>query len=97
MRRAAFFALVLCGCSPLPHAWVRPDGRPVNSAQLQLDDTYCRGEVEKAAVQGSSKSTINSPFGADRQDRTVYIGCMAGRGYAAQEQGTAPPAPADAR
>ena len=37
-------------------------------------------------------STINSPFGVDRQDRTAYIGCMAVSGYAAaQEQGTVQP------
>ena len=78
-------------------AWVRPDGAPINSAQFQLDDRYCRGQVENAAVQGARTSTINSPFGVDRQDRTAYIGCMADSGYAAaQEQGTGPAMPAGA-
>jgi hypothetical protein len=40
-------------------------------------------------VQGGRNSTITSPLGADRQDRTAYIGCMADNGYAvADEQGT---------
>ena len=81
-----FSPFVLCGCSSLPRAWVRPDGGPINSAQFQLDDRYCRGEVENAAVQGGRMSTINSPFGADRPDRTVYMGCMADSGYVAAQE-----------
>jgi hypothetical protein len=94
---APLLALVLCGCSSLPRAWVRPDGGPIDSAQFQLDDRYCRGQVENAAAQGGRMSTINSSLGADRQDRTAYIGCMADSGYAAaQEQGTGPATPAGA-
>jgi hypothetical protein len=94
---APLLALVLCGCSSLPRAWVRPDGGPIDSAQFQLDDRYCRGQAENAAVQGARTSTINSPLGADPQDRTAYIGCMADSGYAAaQEQGTGPAVAADA-
>ena len=94
---APLLALVLCGCSSLPRAWVRPDGGPIDSAQFQLDDRYCRGQAENAAVQGARTSRINSPLGADPQDRTAYIGCMADSGYAAaQEQGTGPAVAADA-
>ena len=86
---APLLALLLCGCSMLPRGWVRPDEAPINSAKFQIDDRYCRGQVETAAVQSGRNSTINSPLGADRQDRTAYIGCMADNGYAvADEQGT---------
>ena len=91
---APLLAIVLCGCSPLPRAWVRPDRAPINSIRFQIDDRYCRGQVENAAVQNIRMSTINSTFGADRQDRTAYIGCMADSGYVpAQEEGTGPAAP----
>jgi hypothetical protein len=94
---APLLLLVLCGCSPLPRAWIRADGGPIDSARFQIDDRYCRGQVENVAMQSGRMSTINSPLGADRQDRTAYIGCMAVSGYAAaQEQGTSPTAPADA-
>jgi hypothetical protein len=88
---APLLALVLCECSPLPRVWIRQDGGLIDSAQFQVDDRYCRGEVETADRQGGKMSTINLPFGADRQDRTAYIGCMAGSGYAAaEEQATSP-------
>ena len=76
----------LTGClgrEPVPQAWSRADGRQVSSQQLELDTVACRGEVEKAAVQGQAYSTIDSRLGADRQDMRVYKGCMASRGYLA--------------
>jgi hypothetical protein len=94
---AALLALALCGCSPLPRAWVRPDGEAINSARFQIDDRYCRVQVENAAIQAGRASTINLPLGADRQDRTAYVGCMADSGYApAQEQSIGLSAPAGA-
>jgi hypothetical protein len=46
---------------------------------------------KNAAAQNSRMSTINSTFGANREDRAAYIECMAGSGYApAQEQGVGP-------
>jgi len=75
--------IAIVGCSALPKTWTRPDGAPITPAQLQIDDTICRGETEKAAAQGQSKSTVNSTFGADNQDRSIYVGCMAQHGYLA--------------
>lgn len=73
----------LAGCAAAPSSWSRPDGATVAPAQLQLDETACRGAVETAAIQGQARSTLNSPFGADKQDITAYTGCMAQRGYLA--------------
>jgi hypothetical protein len=84
MRTIAVIAccVAVAGCASLPKGWTRPDGAPITPAQLQLDDTICRGETEKAATQGRSRSTINDPFPSD-QARGIYEGCMAQRGYLA--------------
>ena len=85
MRRVWFGLLCLSqvGCAAEPKDWIRPDGQPINPAQLQLDRTACKGEVEKAAVTGQAKSTVDMPLGMDRQDMRVFKGCMAARGYLA--------------
>lgn len=76
--------VAVAACAALPKAWTRPDGAPITPAQFQLDDTICRGETEKAAAQGQSRSTVNSPF-TDNQDRSIYVGCMAQHGYLAAQ------------
>jgi hypothetical protein len=38
----------------------------------------------KLARKGQGRSTIGGPFGPDKQDRTIFLGCMAGKGYKAQ-------------
>lgn len=72
--------LTACATAP-PEMWRRNDGVPIERAKLDLDVTFCRGEVEKAAVQGQARSTMNSVMGPDTQDSAIYRGCMAGRGY----------------
>ena len=74
---------LLVGCAAEPKEWTRPDGHPINPAQLELDRTACKGEVEKAAVTGQAKSTVGMPLGMDNQDMRVFKGCMASRGYLA--------------
>jgi hypothetical protein len=86
MRVIGIFALcilLLSGCAHDPQSWMRPDGTTPTSADLQLAITACKGEVQKTAVQGQAVSTINSPLGMDRQDRQIYEGCMAQKGYLA--------------
>jgi len=80
---ALMLAFFVCGCASVPKVWTRPDGKPIDPAQLQLDDTACRGETEKAAAQGGKDSTINMPGMVGGQDRSIYLGCMAQRGYLA--------------
>jgi hypothetical protein len=76
--------LCLAGCAhQQPQSWTRPDGTTPSSGDLQLAMTACRGEVQKAAVQGQAISTVNNPLGMDRQDRQIYEGCMAQHGYLA--------------
>jgi hypothetical protein len=84
MRTIAVIACCVAvgGCAQLPTTWTRPDGAPITPAQLQIDDTICRGETEKAAAQGQSRSTVNLPV-TDNQDRSIYVGCMAQHGYLA--------------
>jgi hypothetical protein len=76
--------LLLVGCAAEPKDWTRPDGQPISPAQLQLDRTACKGEVEKAAVTGQARSTVDMPLGMDKQDMRVFTGCMASRGYLAK-------------
>jgi hypothetical protein len=59
------------------------DGQPINQSQFQLDDTICRGEVQKAAAQGDSVGTLDLATGPDPQDLAIYKGCMAQHGYMA--------------
>jgi hypothetical protein len=86
-RTSKLFGAMLClaaaGCAAEPKEWTRPDGQPVNPTQLEIDRTACKGEVEKAAVTGQAKSTVDMPLGMDRQDMRVFKGCMASRGYLA--------------
>jgi hypothetical protein len=73
----------LGGCAAEPVAWIRPDGQPINSAQLELDEMACKLEVEKVAIRGQAKNTVDSPIGTDRQDKLAYLACMADRGFQA--------------
>jgi hypothetical protein len=83
MRLCLGLLCLLTASAREPKDWTRPDGQVINPAQLQLDKTACEGEVEKAAVSGQAKSTINAPLGMDNQDMRVFKGCMATRGYLA--------------
>lgn len=83
----ALCLLLLGGCvrgPPAPTNWHRTDGHVVSPQQLQMDTTICKGELEKVAVLGLAKSTVDSRLGMDQQDRRVYVGCMAEKGYLAE-------------
>lgn len=86
LSQASFLALLtLTGCASEPPRWYRPDGAPIATGQLQLDLTACRGEVQKAATQGQATTTLDSPFGLDREESRILNGCMADKGYMAQK------------
>jgi hypothetical protein len=87
MRACRILAVVLClaatGCAGLPWHWVRADGQPVDRNQLQVAETICRSDVQKAA-QGRAVSTIDFITGPNRQDQATYSTCMAEYGFVAQ-------------
>lgn len=85
LKAGVIAVLSLAGCASAPRPWIRADGAALTGADLQLAVTACKGEVAKAAVQGQAISTIDSPFGPDRQDRRIYEGCMAQRGLIAAQ------------
>lgn len=77
-------ALILAGCVQAPKAWTRVDGLSVVPERLQADTVGCKGQVEKAAIQGQARSTVDMPLGMDRADSRVFLGCMAEKGYLPQ-------------
>jgi hypothetical protein len=84
MRVRLLLCLLLASCAAEPKDWTRPDGHAISSAQLQLDKTACKGEVDKANMNGNSNiSSVDMPLGMDPQDMRVFKGCMAARGYLA--------------
>ncbi len=75
--------LLLTACTTAtPTVWARPDGRPVDPAQLQLDQTACRGEMEKARLS-EKEEKIYFP-GEQNPLTAVFVGCMAQHGYLAR-------------
>jgi hypothetical protein len=85
MKRAVvgLCALALAGCAAAPKDWIRPDGQPINNAQLLLDKTACEGEVEKATMADPDKRIPIVLPGQESQRTRVLKGCMASRGYVA--------------
>lgn len=71
-------AVMLAGCATAPTSWTRPDGQTPATAQLQLDETACRGEVDKANMDAGENRVI---LGESRAMRSVFDGCMASKGY----------------
>jgi hypothetical protein len=61
-------------CATVSKIWVRTDGRPVDQAQLQIDQTICRDEVQKADLSDDETELMRAP--AD-----ILVECMAQRGY----------------
>lgn len=47
-RLIALLAFAPAGCAHTQTSWRRVDGSPVVADQLQVDETVCRGEAEKA-------------------------------------------------
>lgn len=76
---AIILALTACATAPTA-AWRRADGGPVEPTQLQVDQTICRGEVQKADLAGNNGEVefLRAKFKAD-----IMAGCMAQHGYLA--------------
>ena len=73
--------LMLGACAreaKLPTAWARADGRPVNSALLDLDSLDCKDEAQKpdAAASGNAAKGGKSQAMVDS-----FVSCMRERGY----------------
>lgn len=81
---------------------IRTDGQPIrgnpkHEASLQVDQTVCLGERQKAQLSGTSfnTSTVGAVIDGIERNRsadTVMAGCLAQRGYL-----IVPAAEADAR
>lgn len=80
MRAALPLLAVLLGaCAQQDVWWGRIDGRPVSPDQVAIDQTICRGEMQKAAVARTAEAAI----GSGRALNDVFLGCMASKGYLA--------------
>jgi hypothetical protein len=62
----------------LPTAWVRADGRPVNSGLLDIDTLDCKDEMQKpdGAVRGNTDKAAD-----DRALVDDFVSCMRVHGY----------------
>jgi hypothetical protein len=68
--------IAAASCAMVPKVWVRTDGRPVDQAQLQIDQTICRDEVQKADQSDNYDEAELMRASAD-----ILVECMAQRGY----------------
>lgn len=77
-----FLAVAACTSATMPTAWIRPDGRAIDAAQLEADKTICRGEMEQAEriTNARALTPIYLP-GQESPSLKVYNGCMAQHGY----------------
>jgi hypothetical protein len=85
MKRFCVVLVLLTGCSHTA-SWIRADGQPIAVNQLQLDETYCKGEVPPAHT-GPAQGVLgaNNIAAAEIAWKEAYANCMAGRGYLAQK------------
>jgi hypothetical protein len=78
----ALSALFLIGCQPeAAKAWLRADGVAPAAGELELAQTYCRGEVQKANMTAGSPLSVRQSMA----EQDAYSGCMAGRGLLLKE------------
>lgn len=54
------------------------NGGAVSATQIEIDQTVCRGEVQKSA-RASSAGTLSVE--ASLAERDIFAGCMAQKGY----------------
>jgi hypothetical protein len=68
----------------LPQTWTRADGQPIEAAQLDVDKTVCRGEMDAANNAAGNNARLHPEvFGYSEDMISVYSGCMAQNGYTA--------------
>jgi hypothetical protein len=75
---ACCIAIAACATEPKV-AWTRTDGRPVVQTLLEIDQTDCRDEMQKADPQNNDKI---KPLRA-RSTADKFADCMAQRVYLA--------------
>jgi hypothetical protein len=85
---ALFAAVTVAGCASVPTSWMRVDGKPVDQGQLTLDQTVCKGEMQKANLASNTEPGLIVTSRGVENVRTqplmdVYAGCMAASGYIA--------------
>ena len=67
----------------LPQTWRRVDGQPIDAAQLDVDKTACRGEMNEANMTAGNNARLHPEvFGYSEGMISAYNGCMAQNGYA---------------
>lgn len=68
----------------LPQTWARADGQAVDAAQLEVDNSVCRGEMDQANMALGNDARIHPEiFGYSDAMISDYSGCMARNGYTA--------------
>lgn len=70
--------LTLGACTrqpPLPTAWARADGQPVNSALLDIDSLDCKDDAQKPGGTTRGDSANGRAMVED------FVSCMRERGY----------------
>ena len=87
LRRSSFFPLLLLplllGECSAEKPVARIDGHTVDRAQLETDQTICRGEVQKATLaQGGPQICVLCAVAWNE----AFAGCMAAKGYVAVKQ-----------
>jgi hypothetical protein len=70
----ATLATLVPGCAS--HTWEAVDGKPLDPRQLQVAQTICQGEMQKANLEGDA-GVLVKPGWLDQ----VYTGCMAQHGF----------------
>ena len=82
MRLLLFVAILMLGAcareAKLPTAWARADGRPINSALLDIDSLDCKDEAQRPdePPSGNEQKSGKGQAMADN-----YVRCMRERGY----------------
>ena len=68
----------------LPQTWTRVDGQPVDAAQLDVDKSVCRGQMDEANMAAGNNARLHPEvFGYSEGMISVYSSCMAQNGYTA--------------
>ena len=78
-------ALAVAGCATKPINFHRIDGKPADQQQQQqfaADKVVCQGEMQKAHLAMPADKDNMFAVGDLQQ---VYVGCMAQRGYLADQ------------
>lgn len=92
MRPTAIIVVLLAGCTTSPSVWMRTDGQsgrtnPALAQQFKIDQTICRGETQRAKIQGGpimsndGWAQLSASLERGEQARDVERGCMAQHGY----------------